>query len=67
VQVLARGLDVPWGLAFLPDRGALVSERDTGRILALSPSGGSPREVMRLPDVDTASGEGGLLGLAVSP
>jgi glucose/arabinose dehydrogenase len=64
-EVLASGLDVPWGLAFLPGGDALIAERDTGRILRLTP-GGEPRPVTEVPGVD-AGGEGGLLGLAVSP
>jgi glucose/arabinose dehydrogenase len=64
---IATGLNVPWGIAFLPGGDALVSERTTGRILRISPNGRRRRVVMRLPGVDTESGEGGLLGLAVSP
>ena len=66
VRTIATGLRVPWGLAFLPDRGALVSERTTGRIWRVDPNG-RKRIVMRVPGVDTNAGEGGLLGLAVSP
>jgi glucose/arabinose dehydrogenase len=65
-RTIATGLDVPWGIAFLPGGDALVSERQTGRILRISANGGRKRVVMRVPGVDTASGEGGLLGLAVS-
>ncbi|BCB82439.1 PQQ-dependent sugar dehydrogenase [Phytohabitans flavus] len=65
-QQVASGLDVPWGLAFLPDGNALVAERDTGRVLQVSPGGGQAREVYEVPGVDPG-GEGGLLGLAVSP
>src|SRR5215216_5295924 len=57
--VIASGLDVPWGLAFLPDGRALVSERDNYRILSLD-SSGNTEEVQRLPA--NGSGEGGLLG-----
>jgi glucose/arabinose dehydrogenase len=64
-QELATGLDVPWGLAFLPDGSALVGERDTARILRIDPAGGEAREVYRVPGV-VAAGEGGLLGLAVA-
>jgi glucose/arabinose dehydrogenase len=64
---LATGLRVPWGIAFLPGGDALVSERTTGRILRVPPRGGRKRVVMRVPGVDTDAGEGGLLGLAVSP
>ncbi|GAA0423299.1 oxidoreductase [Actinoplanes capillaceus] len=62
-ETVATGLDVPWGLAFLPDGTALVAERDTARILQVRP-GGEPTELRRLAAVD-AGGEGGLLGLAV--
>ena len=62
---VATGLSVPWGLAFLPDGTALVSERDTERVKAVDPSG-EVRTVGRVDGVD-GSGEGGLLGLAVSP
>lgn len=66
VEVLATGLSVPWAVAFLPDGDALVTERTTGRILRLDPDRpGQLIEVQRIP-VDPA-GEGGLLGIAVSP
>jgi glucose/arabinose dehydrogenase len=67
VRTIARGLHVPWGVAFLPNGDALVGERTTGRILRFGPHGGRGRVVMRVPGVDTSEGEGGLLGLAVSP
>jgi glucose/arabinose dehydrogenase len=56
---------VPWGLAFLPDGSALVAERMSGRILQLRP-GSAAVPVAQVPGV-APSGEGGLLGLAVSP
>jgi glucose/arabinose dehydrogenase len=64
---VASGLDVPWGVAVLPGGAVLVGERATGRVLLVPPRGGAPREVMRLGDVDPDAGEGGLLGLAISP
>jgi glucose/arabinose dehydrogenase len=65
-QVLVTGLQVPWGLTFLPDGDALVSERDTGRLLRVPAGGGEPVELTRFEDVDP-TGEGGLMGLATSP
>jgi glucose/arabinose dehydrogenase len=67
VRVLASGLQVPWGVAFLPGGDALVSERTTGRILRVPAAGGAAQPVMQVAGVDTNAGEGGLLGLAVSP
>ena len=65
-RVLATGLVSPWGLAFLPDGSALVSERDTGRILRV-PADGGPAAVVGTVDGVLAVGEGGLLGVAVPP
>lgn len=62
---VAEGLEVPWGLTFLPGGDALVSERDSARVLRVSPDG-TTTELGTVPGV-VARGEGGLLGLAVSP
>jgi glucose/arabinose dehydrogenase len=65
-QTIVTGLEVPWGLAFLPDGSALVSERDKARILQIPVGGGDPKVVYHMPGVDPG-GEGGLLGLVVDP
>ena len=62
---VARDLAAPWGVAFLPDGSALVSERDTTRVLAVD-EGERPRVVGRLRQAQPL-GEAGLLGLGVSP
>jgi glucose/arabinose dehydrogenase len=64
-QVVATNLDVPWDLAFLPDGGALVSQRNSGDVVLVRP-GADPVTVGKVPGV-VADGEGGLLGLALSP
>jgi glucose/arabinose dehydrogenase len=63
-RVIASDLEVPWGIAFLPDGDALFTERDSGRLLRMDASGGV-EEVQTLPT--RGYGEGGSLGLAVSP
>jgi glucose/arabinose dehydrogenase len=63
---LTTGLRAPWGLTFLPDGSALVSERMSGEILRIPAEGGDPRRVGVVPDVHVSS-EGGLLGIAASP
>lgn len=65
-STLTTGLTSPWGLAFLPDGSALVSERDTGLIKRVPADGGRTTTVGRVAGVKP-SGEGGLLGIAVSP
>ncbi len=64
-DAVANELAVPWGIAFLPDGDALVAERDSGRILRISPSG-RVRVIGTVPGV-AHGGEGGLLGLAIDP
>jgi glucose/arabinose dehydrogenase len=63
--VLAEGLVAPWGMAFLPDGSALVSERDS-RLVRRVTADGDVTDVGRVRGVD-GSGEGGLLGIALSP
>lgn len=63
-DTVATGLEVPWGIAFLPDRTALVAERDSARIKRIRSS--QVTEVGTVDGVDSSS-EGGLLGLAVDP
>ncbi len=64
VRTIASGLAVPWGLAFLPDGSALVTERDSGRVLSIRD--GEVNEVGTVPEA-APMGEAGLLGVAVSP
>lgn len=64
-RTVADGLAVPWGVTFLPDRTALVGERDTTRVLSVDRAG-RVREVGRI-GIAAPQGEAGLLGLAASP
>lgn len=66
VQVVAKGLDHPWAIAFLPDGSALVTEKGAGRLRILSKDGKLSPAVTGLPAVDS-NGQGGLLGLAIDP
>jgi glucose/arabinose dehydrogenase len=65
-NVVASGLTVPTGLVVLPDGSAVVAERDSGRLLQVFPDRSPARELMTVPGIDT-TGDGGLLGLALSP
>lgn len=72
VATVATGLEAPWGMDFLPDGRAIVTERDTARVLLITapPSGstdeGEVSDLGTIPGV-AARGESGLLGVAVSP
>lgn len=59
---LATGLRTPWSIVPLPTGSTLLSERDTGRVLELTPAG-ALRVVGTVAGV-VPFGEGGLLGLA---
>ena len=64
---IADGLNVPWGIAFLPNGDALVAQRDEGSIVRIAKDG----KVSTMGDVRGSvgqpGGEGGLLGLALDP
>lgn len=59
-------VDLGWSVAFLPDGSALVTERDRFEIDHITTSG-TKTVLGKVPGVVTTSGEGGLLGLALSP
>jgi len=65
IAVYAKGLEAPWGLAFLPDGRALVTERP-GRLRLVSPTGGVSQPILGVPGVVTG-GQGGLLDVAIDP
>ncbi|GAA3808279.1 PQQ-dependent sugar dehydrogenase [Streptomyces phyllanthi] len=66
VRTVAEGLNSPWGLAPLPEGGLLVSSRDEGTITLVDEKTGRKKQLGEVPGVSPA-GEGGLLGIAISP
>jgi glucose/arabinose dehydrogenase len=65
-NVLADHLREPWGLAVLPDGDAIAGERATGRLLRVHADRSPPQLIQTVRGLD-ATGDGGLLGLALSP
>jgi glucose/arabinose dehydrogenase len=62
-STIARGLKVPWEIAFLPDGGALITERP-GIVVKLT----AKHAIRHVADINVVSdGENGLLGLALDP
>ncbi|MGP3925838.1 PQQ-dependent sugar dehydrogenase [Streptomyces sp. 8N616] len=66
IKTISSGWSIPWGLSWLPDGSALFTERDTYLVHKLTQAG-QKTEVGKVPNVVTTGGEGGLLGVAVSP
>jgi glucose/arabinose dehydrogenase len=64
-EVVAAGLEIPWGVAFLPDGGVLITERP-GTVRAVLDGELRMQPVARIDGV-VHQGEGGLLGLALDP
>ncbi|QCW52578.1 PQQ-dependent sugar dehydrogenase [Nocardioides dongxiaopingii] len=67
-EAIVTGLEAPWGLDFFADGDAILTERDTRRVLRVTPEG----EVTELGVVEAAEptgggAEDGLLGVALSP
>ncbi|WP_369218119.1 PQQ-dependent sugar dehydrogenase [Streptomyces flavofungini] len=65
-RTVATGLKSPWGLAELPGGDLLVSSRDEGTITRVDARTGKKTELGTVPGV-SPGGEGGLMGLALSP
>ncbi|MEQ1440515.1 PQQ-dependent sugar dehydrogenase [Fontimonas sp. SYSU GA230001] len=65
VVEVARGLENPWGLAFLPDGRLLVTERP-GRMRIVSADGALSAPLANVPTV-YARGQGGLLDVVLAP
>ncbi len=66
VSVVARNLEIPWEMAFMPDGGIIFTERP-GRVRLIDANGSlMTAPILTLTDV-AAIGEGGLLGLALHP
>jgi glucose/arabinose dehydrogenase len=61
---IASDLEAPWGLVPLKDGSFLISERDARKIVSVRD--GSRSTVRTIDEADPA-GEGGLLGLAITP
>jgi glucose/arabinose dehydrogenase len=57
-------LNIPWAAVFLPNGTAIISERESALLKVVTD--GRPTTMGRIPGVSPA-GEGGLLGLALSP
>ncbi|MFI2208274.1 PQQ-dependent sugar dehydrogenase [Streptomyces sp. NPDC020141] len=65
-STLTEGLKSPWGVAVLPGGDLLVASRDEGTVTRVGAEDGKKTPVGSVPGV-SPGGEGGLLGLAVSP
>jgi glucose/arabinose dehydrogenase len=65
VQTVARGLEHPWALAFLPDGSMLVTERP-GQLRSVERDGRVSEPLAGVPPV-VAQGQGGLLDLTLDP
>ncbi|MCX4716188.1 PQQ-dependent sugar dehydrogenase [Streptomyces virginiae] len=63
---VAKGLESPWGVAPLPGGDLLVASRDKGTISRVAAGSGAVTPIGEVPGV-APGGEGGLLGLALSP
>ncbi len=66
VVVVTKGLSHPWGMAFLPDGGILVTERDSGQLRMVRDGMLDPEPVAGVPEVFTG-GLAGLMDVALHP
>ena len=65
VQTVAEGLDIPWGISFIDERTALITEKN-GKIFFLIDDKLQEEAIANTPKV-LNEGQGGLLDIAVDP
>src|SRR5690349_3061299 len=65
VEVVASGLEVPWGFAWLPGGNILFTERP-GRVRIIEKGQLRAEPVFTVPDVEP-SGESGLMDITLHP
>lgn len=66
VEVLAEGLEYPWGMAFLPDDRLLFSEKRAGTLRILDTDGNVSEPLQGTPEVFGVD-QGGMLDVALHP
>ncbi len=64
LEVVAEGMEIPWGMAFLPDNQMLITDRN-GKMNLLSEDG-TMTEIEGVPDV-LYEGQGGLMDVELHP
>ena len=65
IETIAKKLDHPWGMAFLPDGNILITER-TGQLRLVENGKLNSKPVTGLPDI-AVIGQGGLLDITLHP
>src|SRR5690606_28671202 len=66
VEEVASGFNHPWGLEFMPDGSAIITERNGGTARIVSPDGTVSEPITGFPEV-WAQGQGGLFDIALAP
>lgn len=66
ISIIAKNLETPWALVFLPDKSLLVTERP-GRVRLIDSNNNLQSESVVVLNNVKEIGEGGLLGLALHP
>ena len=66
LSTVAKNLEVPWAIAFLPDGGILVTERP-GRVRLIDKDGNLQDKPVAAISAVKEFGEGGLLGITLHP
>lgn len=65
IETVAKNLEVPWGIAFLPDGNMIFTERP-GRVRIVEREKLRPEPVFTVPDVEPSS-ESGLMDISLHP